>query len=85
MGHIEHHTLQPRDHVGTIGEDAVGLALVESGGILVVLLHVERQMLGLLTFYQSAGGLQPVDIGLQLLCEGVVVDAQDRCGVIVVF
>ena len=75
MGHVEHHALQPGDDVGTIREDAVGLALEELGGVLVLLLHLERQAFRLRALYQSAGSVQTVDVGLQLGGKRMVVDA----------
>lgn len=84
VSHIEHHSLQPGDDVRTIGKDAVGLALVELGSILVLLPDVERQALGLRTLYQPRGCLQPVDVGFELLRKRVVVDAQNRCRIVVI-
>ena len=84
VSHVEHHTFQPRYHIGTIGKNSVGLALIELGSIFVLLLYVERQAFGLRTFYQAVGSLQTVDVGLQLLCELMVVDAQDGCHVVII-
>ena len=84
VSHVEHHPLQPGYHVGTIGEDAIGLALVELRGVLVLLADVERQTLGLRALYQSRGSLQTVDVGLELLRKRVVVDAQHWGRVVII-
>ena len=75
MCHVKHHTFEPGNNIGAVAEHTIGLTFVETRHVVVLLPDVEGQPLGLRAFYQPAGSLQTVDIGLQFLCKCMVVNA----------
>ena len=78
MSYVEHHSLQPGNHVGTIGKDTVGFTFIELCNIAVLTFDVESQLLCLRALYQAVGRIQTLNIRFQFLSELVVVDALDR-------
>ena len=62
--------------VGSIGEDAVCLRVVEPRLVVVLLPYLLRECLGLAALHESMGCLEPVDVWLELCGESMVVDAE---------
>ena len=77
LRHIEHHRLEISYHVGAIGEDAVGFALVERGTLVVLAGQFLGKFQSLRALDESACRGKTVEIGLEILCKLIVVDAED--------
>ena len=58
MSHVEHHTLQPGNHISPITENQIRITLIELRCIKILLFDVESQFLGLRALYETAGSLQ---------------------------
>ena len=74
VGHVENTGFQPRDDTRPVRQVPVGLILRQPGKLGTLLLQLLGQFECLLTFYQSSGRIELVDIRLQCLVESEVVE-----------